>query len=100
LADQFKILEVKFKFPWERNAHNIAESRTVLYRNKIIHLSARIPNRICRHRDLAVSFEAVASAATRVKARRLRDRNPFTQRVVRQCANVGLQQQPWGSRSG
>ena len=84
LADQFKILEIKFKFPWERNGHNIAESRTFLYRNKIIHLSAWIPNRICKRRDHAVSFEAFASGATRVKARRLRDRNPFTQRVVRQ----------------
>ena len=84
LADQFKILEIKFKFPWGRSANNIAESRTFLHRNKIIHLSAWIPNRICKHRDLAVSFEAVASGATRVKARRLRDRNSFTRQVDRQ----------------
>jgi len=32
------------KFPWERNAHNIAESRVILYRNKIINLSTQMPN--------------------------------------------------------
>jgi hypothetical protein len=52
------------KFPWERNAQNIAESRVILYRNKTINLSTQMPNWISKHPVLAISLEAVTIGGT------------------------------------
>jgi len=41
-------------------------------------------NRISKHLVLAISSDAVTSGGTRVKARGLRDKNGFSQRMVRQ----------------
>jgi len=35
---KMKISDVKFKFPWERNVHDVSECRKFLYRNKIVNL--------------------------------------------------------------
>jgi len=74
--------EVKLKFPWERNAHNAAESPIFLYRKKPL---------ICQHEcrtefpDLLFSqYSGSCHDWTRVKAGGWTDRNPFLQRVVRQ----------------
>jgi hypothetical protein len=76
------ISEIKLKFPWNRKAHNISGSLKFLYRNKTILLPTRMPNWISKHRVLAISFDIVTSGRTRVKARGLKDRNPFTRRLV------------------
>jgi hypothetical protein len=72
----------KLKFLWERSAHNIAESSKFLYRNKTINLSKHIPNLIFEYPVRAVSLEAVTTGGTCVKARGLRDRSLFSQRMV------------------
>ena len=91
-----KFSEVQLKFPWERNANNITESRKFLYRNKTANLSTQTPKWISKHRILAISFEAVTSGGARIKAIGLRDKNALSQRVVRQTLlmfgyNTGIQ---------
>jgi hypothetical protein len=39
-----QLSEVEFKVPWERNAHNITDSRKFLYRGKTANLSIQTPN--------------------------------------------------------
>jgi hypothetical protein len=62
--------------------HN--QSCKFLYWNKTINFSTQMPNWITNYPVLAVSFQAVMTGGTWVKVRGLGDRNPFSQRVVRQ----------------
>jgi hypothetical protein len=57
-----------------------------------------MPNRISKHQVLAHLF-FVTSGGTWVKARGMKDKNPFTQRLVRQATYVRLQTQVTGRDS-
>ena len=57
-----------------------------------------MPNRISKHQVLALLC-FVTSGGTRVKARGFKDRNHFTQRLVRQATYVRLQTQAKGRDS-
>ena len=77
--------EVKLKFLWEKNDHDTTATLKFIYRNKTANLSTQTPNWISKYPVLAISFEAVTSGWTRLKARGWRDRSLFSQRVVRQA---------------
>jgi len=66
IMTNLKFSEAEFKLPWIRNAHNMADSRKFLYRNKTVNLSTQEPNWISKHWILAVTFEAVTYGWTRV----------------------------------
>jgi len=86
-----KFSEVEFKLPWERNAPNIKDSREFLYGNKTVNFSTPKPNRISKHRILAINCGAVTSGWTPAKARGFTDTNMFSQRVFRKTVNVRIQ---------
>ena len=52
----FKFSEVNIKFPWQRKAYNVTESRKFVYRNKILNLSIRMPNWFSKHRVFAIAW--------------------------------------------
>jgi len=54
LADQFKILRNKYKFPWKKNSHNITE---FLHRNKATSFVSTIPNRISNTSSPRIAFK-------------------------------------------
>jgi hypothetical protein len=73
--------EKKFNFPWVENALNIIDSPKFPHHNKTTKFRNTMPNKISKYRALVELWNCYGGG-TRVKARGLKNRNPFKQRPV------------------